>query len=408
MRVIVSTEKKDIFNNFVVVDSLKKALDCKGVDTLIMHKSNEEGFDAGVLISKMYTQGVSLFLYICNQPEKLIDMAIKGAGGFSYEDEFYLEDEDELLSLIEDIRSNEGTSLITTTSASIIGEFIQNFMKGDERLKAPLYLQQVENAVNELCTVTHQQELQIKTMGSSAVELFKTASDVIKNMDDQTKIIEQQLRDLESKLGNAQTTSSSMNNSVTFFTSYKYSGSSKVLLIREMSPCRYLTSFVLGYTQYLRYTLNKRVKLIFVVQKGKNILAKYDSYTKITEVQSAYEDTLYSADIVVTNNPKRDVMKKLMPSGLDLIIVVDRLYGGTDIVTGRVTRVNALSGKSDLQRFNLKPDKCIFPVTSIKGELFSIPTVKEFPQDIDSRYMAYQQVCLDCYEKLDKELNLVK
>lgn len=409
MRVVVSTEIEDNFNNYVVVDSLDKCLQLKGVDIIILHKLKDDGFNAGVAISQLHKEGVSTFIYIAEDPVAVIRMAIKGVGGYYYEDEFYLEDEDELNALIDEINntSDTGTEL-ATTSASIVSSFIQAFARGDEKIKAPVYLQQVNQAVNELCTITHQQEIQISTMGNSAIEIFERASSIIKNMDEQRRIIEKQLDEIANSQAVVTSSKPTLDNSVNAFSPFHYNSSAKVLLIRELSPCRYLTSFVLAYAQYIRYTLNKRVKLIFVVQRGAGVLSKYNNFPKITEQPTAYDNTLYSSDIVVTNCPKRDVMKKLTSTGMDIYIVVDRLYGIKDIVTGRCTKVNAVSGFSDLARYNVKADTCIFPITSVKGEFFCIPSIKGFPSDVDARYMAYGKVCEEGYKKLDKLSGIVK
>lgn len=409
MRVIVSTEVQDNFNNYVVVDSLEKCLQLTGVDVLVIHKVKDDTFKAGVAISQLHKSGVKTFIYIAEDPIAIIRMAIRGVGGYYYEDEFYLEDEDELNALLDEINGTDGTGTeLATTSTAIISDFIQAFARGDEKIKAPVYLQQVDQACTELCNITQKQEIQIKTMGSSAIEVFERASNIIKSMDDQRKLIEKQLDELANSQTAVAQSKPSLDNAVNAFSPFHYNSSAKVLLVRELSPCRYLTSFLLAYTQYIKYTLNKRVKLIFIVQRGAGVLSKYNNYPKITEQPTAYDNTLYGADIVVTNCPKRDVMKKLTSTGMDMYIIVDRLYGVKDIVTGRCTKVNAVSGFSDLARYNVKADTCIFPITSVKGEFFCIPSIKGFPTDVDARYMAYGKVCEEGYKKLDKLSGIVK
>ena len=66
--------------------------------------------------------------------------------------------------------------------------------------------------------------------------------------------------------------------------------------------------------------------------------------------------------------------------------------------------MNAVSGKSDLQRFKVKAEDCIFPVTSQRNEFFCIPTIKNFPAEIDARYATYYQINKSKYDKLNDRL----
>lgn len=410
MKVIVSTEIDDIFNQFVVVDSFKKVKDLQGVTTLIVHKYKESDFDAGVFVSTFHNNGINQFIYINSNPSSTFKMVLKGVNGYYFEDEFYLNDEEELLSLLDDIgmtdTEDESTEL-AAPALGVVNDFVRLFAKGDERIKAPLYLDNLKSAVNELSEITHQQELQLSTMGASALEVFEKASAIIRNMDAQRKNIEKQLEELELNQANAISAKPSFGNNVMFFSPYKYMGNAKVLLIREYAPCRYLTSFILGYLNHLHYELNRRPKLIFVHQKGAGVAAKYSDYRCITQ-ESMSLASLYDSEIVATNNPKKEVLKDLLTKPNDVIIVVDRLYGSQDIVTGRVTRINAVGSRSDISRYKVKPEETIFSVTAQPKQLFTIPTIKQFPVEIDARYSIYSQVMGEKYKVLDRKLDILR
>ena len=142
-------------------------------------------------------------------------------------------------------------------------------------------------------------------------------------------------------------------------------------------------------------------------QKGAGVARKYEGFTSITQ-ESMNMTSLYDAEIIATNNPKSNVWKEIFSRQCDIFIVVDRLYGSQDIVTGRVTKLNAVSGISDLNRFKVQKGNCIFPVTKQDGCFFSIPTIKQYPTGQDVRFAAYQQICKDKYQKLDDYLQLLK
>jgi hypothetical protein len=409
MKVIVSTELDDNFTKFVVVDSFKKVKELQGVTTLIIHKYKESDFDAGVFVSQFHNNGIDQFIYISSSPSSTLQMVLKGVNGYYYEDEFYFEDEEELSTLLEDLGmedEDENTSL-ATSALNVVNDFVSSFAKGDERIKAPLYLENVTSAVNELSLLTHQQELQLNTMGASALEVFEKASAIIRNMDAQNKNIEKKLEELENQQNNSFSSKPAFGNSIMFFSPYKYIGNSKILLIREYAPCRYLTSFVMGYLHHLHYVLNRRPKLIFVHQKGAGVSAKYADFTSITQ-ESMNMSSLYDNEIIATNNPKKEVMKDLLTKQNDVIIVVDRLYGNQDIVSGRVTKINAVGSRSDIARYKVRPEDTIFSITRQPKELFTLPTIKNFPTEIDARYAAYTQVLGSKYEILDNKLGLIR
>lgn len=408
MKVILSTELKDTFTQFVVVDSFKKIRDLKGVTVLIIHKYTEQDFDAGVFISEFREAGVESFLYISDNQSAMMVMLMQGVGGFVSGDTFYLEDEEELIALVDDINEeqiDESNTSLAAPAFNIVTDFIKAFARGESRIKTPAYLEAVNNAITELATINQRQETQIMAMGTSALGVFQRASTIIHSIDQQRKLVEQKLAEAEEAVANAPSQRATFGNSVMFFTPVRYMANSKVLLIREYSPCRYLTSFVLGYLHHLHYELNRRPKLIFVHQKGQGVSAKYSEYTAITQ-DSMNIMSLYDSEIIATNNPKKEVMQELLNKPNDVIVVVDRLYGSQDIVTGRIIKVNAVGSRSDIQRYKVKPEDTIFAVTAQPKELFDLPVIKNFPTEVDARYAAYAQVMKDKYLALDSRLGL--
>lgn len=410
MKVIVSTELEDKYNNYMVVKDFKAVKAISGVTVLILHKCEDiSEFDAGVFISNFYTSGITSFVYINANPSKVIKTVISGVGGVTYEDEFYFEDEDELTALLDDLGMDTSTNSLVLSSTQIVKDFIGAFARHEDRIQAPVYLEQVSQAVNELSELTHNQELRISEMGVAAIDVFEKASSIIVSMNDQKKLLEKQLEEFEESQNFKQASrqGSSFSSAIMFFPTFKYTGTAKVLNVREVSPCRYLTSFLLAYTHHIHYELNKRVKFIIVHQKGKGVADKYSDFTVITQESMGFSN-LYESEIVATNNPKKDVMQKLTHQNDDIIIVLDRLYSSSDIISGKVVKINAVSGASDVDRFKLKPETCIFPITSQPNELFNIPLMKNYPKGVDMQYVVYSQTCKEQFSKLDEMLEYNK
>ena len=87
-------------------------------------------------------------------------------------------------------------------------------------------------------------------------------------------------------------------------------------------------------------------------------------------------------------------------------IIVDRLYGQQDIVQGRVNKVNAVSGLTDLDRYKIKAEDTIFSVTGPSNAFFNIQTVNGYASGADQRNATYAQLCRDAYDKLNNKLGL--
>lgn len=408
MKVIVSNVLEDNFVNFVVVKSFDDLRKLNGVDVVIIHRYSGSDFDAGGHVTTLWNNGngIKRFVYISEDQSNTLKTIMTGVGGHCYDDEFYLEDEDELMALLEELDSDEETQLAVASPAiQVLDDFVDAFSNGDARAKTPAVLEQVKESVKELSLITQQQQLQLTTMGTSAIEIFTQASQIIKTINEKSKQIADELAKLEEVAANGSSSKATFSNSVQFFAPYTYRGNAKVLVIREHSPCRYLTSLALGYLHHLHYELNRRPKLVFVIQKGYEVAMKYSDYAVIKQ-ENMNLAALYNNEIVATNNPKKEVMKDLLSKPNDVVVVVDRLYGSASIVSGRVTQIEAVGSRSDIDRFKVRPENTIFPVTAQPKQLFNIPTIKNWPVEPDARYAMYAQSFSDKYAILDAKIGL--
>lgn len=416
MKVIVSDKYGKNFSNFVVVDTVEKVQHLKGVTTLIINSTKESDFNIGVYISELHKNGINQFVYINSDPSMTVRMIIKGVNGFFFEDEFYLEDEEELLSLLEEIGMQEKSeepdeeTALSTTSLQVVNDFIESFARGEERIKAPLYLEQVNQAVNQLSNLTHQQQLQINQMGMSAMGIFQKASTLVRNINDMNKKLEEQMKALQESenRGNGANNRPMLSSSISYFPTVRYTGGKKILVIKEYSPCRYLVSFLLAYKHHLHYVLNKRVKFVIVTGKITGFSTKYSDFTTSISDSSLSMQSLFDSEDLLFQSPKKEVFKELFSRECDIIIVLDKMYSNLCILDGRVTRLNAISGESDIARFKLNPSETIFSTVKYEKGLFTIPTIKGYPKEKDGRLSAYNQICPEHFKILDNKLELLK
>ena len=409
MNVIVSSKLEDNYTNFKVVRNFKWVEEnMNEISVLIFHCIDESDFNTGVHISRLRTNSSIKFLYINENPQTTIKMVITGTGGKIITDEFYFDDEEELLELLKNCSLSTETqeTSLATVSLQVVKDFIESFTRGEERIKTPAYLDMVNNAITELSTITKKQEIQITTMGNSAIEIFGKAFNLIKNLEEKRVQIEEQLKVLENNQDNGSlSNSNTFNSNVSIYPPVRYLNTAPLLLIREYSPCRYLTSFALGYTHHVHFVKSKRVKLIMVHQKGAGVSKKYSEFTAINEESAGYA-TLYNSEYIATNTPKKDILREIFKQPVDAFIVVDRLYGNQDIISGKISKLNAVGGLSDLERYSLKPEDTLVSIRKDENIFATLSTVKNYPSEIDARHAAYEQAYEEVYSKLDMLLGI--
>ena len=393
MRLVVTNNSELSFVGYDVVKSLHDlqsfTKDITELEVLVLNRFDDTDFNAGIYLTQLWKRvKIGVILYINENPSDTIRLLLKGVGGFYYEDSFYLEDEDELNVLVEECTdSKDETELVVVDSAlGVVEKFIEDFASGDEKINTPIYLDNVRSAITQLAEITHQDKQDLINMSTSLEQTFASAIETLEKMKINRKQLQDQIKTLESSnLGGA---SKGLSNSMTFFPQYKYIGVAKVVFIKEYIPVPYLTSFILGFADYLHYRLNKRVKTVFIVQKGANIISRYDNFTSITQ-DSMGASVLYDRDVLIVNEPKKEVLKEIFGKQVDVFLIVDRLYNQDDIVCGQVTRLCAAIGRRAKEVFNIPDDTCIYPIDSYSGELLSIPKFKQYPQEEDARKAAY-------------------
>ena len=410
MNVILSNSLITKFDTFEVIDDCSKLEKLSDIEVLVIHDTNIDDWDVGLLFPKWINMlNIKMFLYINPEPAVKITMLVNSVNGMDgivsacYTDDFYLDNEEDLLILVDELRNgtseNEVRDLISS-SGGIVHDFCRMVAKGDERAKTNIVINQAKEAIDDIINVCINQLNAIKEMDASALEIFERAGSVIDGMSKQNKLLKEQLAQLEaSSMG--ESTRPVFSNSVLIFPTYKYSQLAKVLYIREYAPCRYLTSFLVAYQHYLHYSREKRVKLVFVVQRGPLVSKRYDDIPSISP-ESEKLDSLYESEIIVTNNPKESVLRKLFEQNDDVYIIVDRLYQKQPILSGRIKQLNAVSGDGDLDRYNIGASNTIFSIDTKENGVTLLRKIQGFPTEKNAQYSAYYKFYKDTFLEMDK------
>lgn len=409
MKIILSTKLRDSYKGYKVVSTLDDVLAVKDLDCLILHTFSEDDYIVGLTLANLTKRGVSKFAYMCDEPVLLVRLLISGLDGLVDDADFYFSCEEDLDMALEDFFNSTSVSCSSLESdTKILTDFLTGFANNDDRIKAPVVLEQVNSAINNLMQSSSSSELVVRDVGKTTIDTFRKVSKTISALSEQHKDLQAKFNSLENSTKNIRGSVVKQDTSVGWaFPSYQYIGSSRVLYVREYSPCRYLTSFILSYANYVNHMLSKTCKVVFIHARGQGVSRRYcDGFTNITSESDSKEE-LYLKPIIATNIPRKSVMDKLTHTGEALIIIVDRLYSQDNIISGqKIFSINAVSGISDLKRFGLDINKTMFPIVSVKDAYGHIPHINSFPKDDRTRKSKYFDQMKDVFIKLDKATGL--
>lgn len=409
MRVIVSCDDLNL-QDYTVVQSYKELLNWKAsdIECIILHSSVEDDANTVLNLSSLQTHGVKTVAYISKSPSQIIKCCIQAIGGICVEDDFYLEDVEELNYLVEQINlSDEENTKVDTidTSVVVISDFLKAFINHDARLDTPIYLDTVNRAVQNISEQNQLVSKQVKQVGESAIDIFSNLSETLNTMRDSSNIAKKKLDELESQLTQHASQAKFGFQQVFLFPPVNYFGVATVLSICEVSPCRFLTSFLLAYREYLHTKFNKRAKFILLHQKNRRSSMKYkDKFTYIG-TETMHKDALLKEPVIVTDTPKEEIMKLLLHQNDEVIIVLDRMYNDP-IMKGKVKTLYAINGESDINRFKLKPTSVIASDNPNQQLFMSIPYIESFDTSGSSSLSCYYNMCRDLFNKLNKFLEL--
>ncbi len=390
MNVIVSVDLADEYKNFKVIDDLKWVDEnMEKIDVLILHTFREPEFYVGVYIAKLRAQGLTRFFYINNAPVTAVTMVVEGAGGVVVRDEFYLTDEEELNILLKE----DETALIVTNDADadvqIVKKFLQAFVTNDPRIKAPVYLDQVNDAITSLATTTEKQSICIKDMGNSALAVFEKAHELITKLEEKRRKIEMQLSELEKSDHN----SVGLTNTVMSYPPINYMRGVPLLDIRIVGECPFLLSYVEALAYYIRNIKNKSVKLAYILPKNMWTANKYKNWTLLNE-QTCKLSSIYDNDTFLVFTPKKEVMQPLLEKPTDAFIFVDGL-NNTDIVNGKIKQIYATNSLSSIETRKLNTTNVIassIPIENADDYLCVLQQIAKYPTNEEARYKYYLQL----------------
>lgn len=397
MDIIVSKNHGLDGDGFLVVETLAEAEAVLGrIECLIYTKSSETSENKIMYLNSMKDR-VGKFVYICNEKDTdmMVKMVITGMNGRYFDDEFFIEGKDELRNLLDSL--DEVTELAEMGGVSVLGDFLNRYLKNGSSNFSVGYLCVVKEAVQSLVSDYNQKKLEMLQMSETATELFSNTAEIIGAMKKEHGEMEKAVEKLKSDINRGVLTGSvgvgersRREPSLVFFPQVSYMKERRIIRIKEIGNFRYLISFVLGMRLYLENVKNVRPKLIIVEPVGELLEKQYEGFDWVTQARVKDKKYFFNS-VVFTNCPNKEVMSTLLDDkDYDTFIVVDRINcSRSHVLNSRGSLYYAVGGAGCIERFKLPVGSCFSSVDPIRGSLFTVGSGREYPAERSARERYY-------------------
>ena len=392
---------------FIVTDTVV-GVEWNNYDGVIFHSSKDDDLTVYSEIVKAKDK-LKYVIYINSDIKPIFFSLFSGINADIYNNSDLLSDD----AVVEFMVTQYGKTGLTIRSSA------QDFESLNKSLKKVLSAEEtdVRNFVkNRLWKKSVCEAL--ATVDSSLARADQINSDMVQIIG-QAKVQADKLmetnQEISEQLSSLQETMTDFTNGVSttpmIYSAYKVSAATKrVLSIKCYSHCNYLMSFLIAYQKYLKQIRGVDSRILLVLPNLPIYTTRYRELPRLAIETLGVMQNL-NKELYCTFEPKREVMKRFFEGNNLLYIVVDEMYSNAIISSGaKVEKFCAVSGTSDLDRFDLDVSRTFFPVAGVnKG--FVIPYIKDYAEkytNTPSKLQAYFTGCKSLYERLDDILGIGK
>lgn len=404
MNIIVTSNKID-YSGFMKVKTLQEVLGVVGsIDFLVYHKSSESQEQKVDCLTKLKDK-VKRLVYIRDKSslEQAVQMIVVGSEGKYIDDEFFLESSEELNRLM--LNLDEVTDIVSLGGEPVLNDFFNRYLKEGSSGFNSSYLVVVKEAVQNMLADYKQKDMELIQMSTTATEIFANSAEILSRAKSEQQKLRESIVKLEEMRENndvGKVMPFSGIPSVVFFPMVSYMKEKNIIRIKDVGSCSFLTSFMLGFREYLENVKYLRPKLIFIEAVGIQYETRYKDYKWVTQQNQKSMSSYYNS-VVFTNYPSKEVLTKLLDdTGYDTFIVVDRLKTSKDhILNSKGCSVRyAVGGSGIVDKFGLKVSDCFSTIREVRNSLFTIPVFSDYPEEKSKRIDLYLRYCKMFYETL--------
>lgn len=392
----ILTTKPVSYSGFSVVTNVSDIGRLTMKSTLIVESYTDKDFDFAIfLLNAVRDCSLTKIAYIADQPVRILLELMRTIGAFVMSDSSLIESTESFSELLEFLATNKVSTKaeeleVLADSFVIIDQYIQEKFEQEpkvEKRRLSLAYKEVSDALQEVVF---------------SEELSKELQSFLLSASSKVKVYEDELSQREKELDNIKSSSFGSFGSISAYTQYTYTGNSRVLVIKEKAPTRYLTSFLISYVDWLSRVPELNAKLIvvendsdFVDLRYKN-LAKADAKTILQNRSS-----LFLVPAIYTTTPTQTVMQELMYPTMDLYVVLDRTYKRNQAITGRgINTVFATSSRRLMRDFDLTSEECIVNELGEQTQLGVLAPIESYAVASGSRIMQQQKAFDSIMRKL--------
>lgn len=392
----ILTTKPVSYSGFSVVKSVSEIGRLTMKSTLIVESYTDKDFDFAIfLLNAVRDCSLTKIAYIADSPVRILLELMRTIGAFVMSDSSLIESTESFSELLEFLATNKVSTKaeeleVLADSFVIIDQYIQEKFEQEpkvEKRRLSLAYKEVSDALQEVVF---------------SEELSKELQSFLLSASSKVKVYEDELSQREKELDNLKSSSFGSFGSISAYTQYTYTGNSRVLVIKEKAPTRYLTSFLISYVDWLSRVPELNAKLIviendsdFVDLRYKN-LAKADAKTILQNRSS-----LFLVPAIYTTTPTQTVMQELMYPTMDLYVVLDRTYKRNQAITGRgINTVFATSSRRLMRDFDLTSEECIVNELGEQTQLGVLAPIESYAVASGSRIMQQQKAFDSIMRKL--------
>lgn len=404
--VIVDAKNRDL-DDFIQVNRIEDVSSIKGsIDYLII---------GPVKSSQKYLAEITKLFDNPSRPKNLVYIAdnenvdsklktfVMGLKGYYFDDEFFLEDSNELSNLLNS--KEEVNSLVSLPGEEILKDFKKKFDRGEVENSTPQYLQVVSSALSSIVKEYSRKQNEVMQISQETIEIFKDINKVSESTNQELNELQEQLDSVmkqveSSSFGGTTSFDYNMEKNVTFFPRVTVrEGSKRVLKIKDIGHTKYLTSFLLGFVKYLYEVAYLKPKLVFIEDVNEASVEIYKNYTYITKDNFQRGELFSNKEVLFVNHPTINVMNLLLAEDTkDIFIIVDRAsFYKNHLLKGNGVFVSSNS-INVLRKLKVPKD---LTISSTKGDVFlNLFNIEGYSDDITMRERQYLDKYRDSYEKL--------
>lgn len=398
-RVLVSINNYDL-PDITCVKSFKN-LEFDKIGCLIFHSTADSDLET-ILALRNIKGVIPKVIYINKNINPLYYCIFTGLNADIYDTEESLMDSSVIEYMIDNYKNTGFTIKSPSTDVETLAKGIAtlsstNIESLQKLISNDFWVKTLNTAVSNVdSAISRASEINI-----NIVDMLVETSKLVESLEMSNESTVQELEKLKEIL--AEVTKKEKPNTPFIFHTYRVPATiKKVLYIKAFGNCRYLNSFFLAYQHYLKMSKQYSSKVLLVLPKLKQYMKRYNEIPRLAR-DSVNMINFRGSDFFITFEPQKMVMDEFFnQQGVDVFIVIDLMMGDHLLEGHMVKTLYALSGVSDLKRFNVRPQDAIMSIVS-HPESIRIPHIQGYSEanEVTRRNM-YSTRCAEMFARLDK------